>query len=163
MFSNDELGAEENLLDVRKGCWSWSFPVLLLQTSTFIFKYLCLSLSMFVSHPPARPPPPLDLLFSPSLCAFKRPSPSPVPSCRAHVLLLCVLLLWYQRVCTNASYSLTTSDRPAAAWDTTICGRWVGYFWGYFWCCRGRCRPWIRLPVCEQQKRRTRWIHFNIP
>lgn len=134
MFSiiGDELGAEENLLDVRKGCWLWSFPVLLLQTSTFIFKYLCLSLSMFVSHPPTRPPPPLDLLFSPSLCAFKRPSPSPVPSCRAHVLLLCVLLLWYQRVCTKASYSLTTSDRPAAAWDTTICGRWVGYFWGYF-------------------------------
>lgn len=90
--------------------------------------YVCLSPT---SSPP--PPPPLDLLFSPSLAAFKRPSPSPVPSCRAHFLLLCVLLLWYQGVCSEASYSLDHIRQACRRlghsdmWETG--GR---VFWGYF-------------------------------
>lgn len=54
MFSviSDELGAEENVLDVRKGCWLWPFPVCCCYRPAPLSLNICLSLSMFVSRPP---------------------------------------------------------------------------------------------------------------
>lgn len=108
-----------------------------------IFKYLfsVFSLSMFDSHPPARPHPPrtlpplLILLFSPSPPPFlpRRLQKAKVSiTCSlpaGHVFSFFVLFFYGIREAALKRLILRPhqTGRPPA-WDMTICGRWFGYF-----------------------------------
>lgn len=88
---------------------------------------------MFVSHPPALPLLPPTLSISCSL------PPSPPSKGRLHHLFLpaghifCFFVFFFYGIRESAVKHLillTTSDRPAAAWDTVICGRRGGGYFG---------------------------------
>lgn len=148
-------------MDEHIVCFGFFSCVLLTQTSkqkTHALISLSLLLSMFVSHPPALP-----LLSFSIFCSLP---PSPPSKGHLHHLFLpagqifCFFVFFFFSIRDSAVKRLillTTSERPAAGWDTAVCGRRGRVFWGYISSRRRRRKPGVGLPVFSDQERMGRW------